>query len=75
MLLLLHVTVLFVAFDGYTVALSEYPFPASSVIEVVFRLTDVGLTVLGITLTVQLAVLPFEVFVVIVAVPAAFAVT
>ena len=42
MLLLLHVTVLFVAFDGETVALRVYVLPTSSESEVAFRLTEMG---------------------------------
>ena len=73
---LLHVTFLFVALLGVTVAVRVSLFPTSIVVDVLFRFTPVTATIGVFTVTVQLAVLlPSAVFTVIVAVPAAFPVT
>ena len=75
-LLLLHVTVLFVASSGFTVAVRVASFPAISSRVVWFSSTLCTGTVAGcpLTVTLQLALLPSAVAVM-VAVPAALAVT
>ena len=71
-----QVTDLSVAFEGVIVAVSVCVSPTVMDIEVLFRLTPVTETVLAFTVTVHVAVFPPSlVFTVIVAVPAAFAVT
>ena len=71
-----HVTFLFVAFDGETVAINVSESPTVSDKLLLFRPTPVTATVAAVTVTLQVAVLdPSTVFTVIVAVPAAFAVT
>ena len=71
-----QVTLLFVAFEGVTVATRDWVSPSFIVRDVMFRLTPVTETVAALTVTEQVAVLPPS-FVVteIVAVPAFFAVT
>ena len=71
-----QVTLLFVALDGDTVAVSVCVWPSVSVRLVWFRLTPVTGTVGALTVTEQVAVLPPSVVVtVMVVVPALFAVT
>ena len=73
---LLHVTDLFVALLGVTVAVNVSLLPVSIVVDVLFKLTPVTLTVGFFTVTLHVAVLlPSAVLTVIVAVPADFAVT
>ena len=71
---LLHVTFLFVALEGATVAVRVSVLPMLRLVFVLFKVTPVTATLL--TVTVQVAVLlPSSVVTVIVAVPAATAVT
>ena len=71
-----QVTDLSVAFEGVIVADKVWVSPTVMVIDVLFKLTPVTDTFAAVTVTVQVAVLPPSlVFTVIVAVPAAFAVT
>lgn len=73
---LVHVTFLFVAFDGVTVAVNLSVPPISKDSDVLFNETPVTAIVLALTVTAQVAfLLPSLVVTVIVAVPAAFAVT
>jgi hypothetical protein len=78
-LLLVHVTVLFVAFVGITVAVSVSVAPTLSDKPVLFRFTPVTGTDIeapGITVTLHVAILPpSAVFTVIVALPMVFPVT
>jgi hypothetical protein len=70
-LLLLHVTFLFVALAGATVAVNVSELPTVIVVEVLFRVTPVTATLGATTLTVQFAVLlPSAVVTVITALPA-----
>lgn len=70
-----HVTVLFVALEGDIVADRVYVLPSPVKVTDVFdKLTFVGLTVVS-TVTMQVAVFPFTVFAVIVAIPSPTAVT
>jgi hypothetical protein len=72
--LLLHVTVLFVALEGATVAVNVSVLPTARLVDVLFNVTPVTAT--GVTVTMQVAViLPSAVLTVIVALPAAMAVT
>ena len=66
-----HVTVLFVALLGVTVAVSESELPAMSSSEVLLSVMPVGFTISGlsVTVTVHVAVFPLFDFAVIVAVP------
>ena len=76
MLLLDHVTPLFVAFSGLTVAVSCTASPAVALTDVLLSFTPVTFTVLFFTVMVQVAVFdPSSVFTVIFAVPAPLAVT
>ena len=71
-----QVTVLFVAFEGDTVAVRVCVSPTLIDSDVLFKLTLVTETVAAVTVTAQVAVLlPSLVLTVIVALPAAFAVT
>ena len=73
---LVHVTFLFVAFDGVTVAVNLSVPPISKDSDVLFNETPVTAIVLALTVTAQVAfLLPSVVVTVTVAVPAAFAVT
>jgi hypothetical protein len=74
--LVLHDTLLFVALDGATVALSVSVLPTRSVVELLLRDTPVTATVGVLTVTVQVAVLlPSALVTVITALPADTAVT
>jgi hypothetical protein len=71
-----HVTDLLVALEGVTVAISVSVFPSVKVNDVLFRLTPVTEITFSLTVTEQVAFLPPSfVVTVIVAVPAALAVT
>ena len=71
-----QVTVLSVAFDGVTVAIRVWKLPSTNVKLVLSRLNPVTATVFAFTATEHTAVsAPSTVFTVIIAVPAAFAVT
>ena len=75
-MLLVHVTFLFVALLGLTVAVNDSVFPLAKFNEVLFSLTLSTAIVGSVTVTLQVAVLfPSSVVAVIVAVPAAIAVT
>jgi len=75
-LLLLHVTFWFVAVEGAMVAIRSSASPTVRFVDVLFSVTPVTATEVVTTLTVQLAVLPpSTVLTVMVAVPAATAVT
>jgi hypothetical protein len=77
--LLLHVTFLFVALEGATVAVNVSELPTVRLVDVLLSVTPVtatGLTLLPVMLTVQVAVLlPSAVVTVMVTVPVATAVT